>query len=487
MHEQFWQLERAGKYVTVRLEHDPVAGYVDIRAAGLRANVRTVDHPDGTTSFDFNVLGEPLSILLRQVNGHSIYIFHDPQAETQPVAAPVSRPMPALGGGSSSRTSGSSPSVRAPSSSYASLSAMKAPSSFSARPPRGPGPGYIADPDSAPAESPLAPYGTPTTYGEVTAPPVAAATLGAAASPYAMPPGLGASGSVPPAEPVADPAWPATPDRQPGVLPAAEYSEAGQLPASAFDGPPAERGYDTQDVWIEPPEPVQKGAPVSTNVVVMVSAVAALVMFGVGISYLSKNVRNMATIEWKSFSPAMGGYAIDFPGPVTETKESIKTPSGYMILHTAETSRLVQGQRVTFTVTYGDLPESSSISTEAALAGSRKGVLEQTKGTLASNADITLAGYPGNEFTVTSADGLRHQRVYMVSRRLYELVTNFDGDGTPKATPKGFEPPDEHFFRTFSLVDDDHPAPAAPVAVDTAAAAGADTVPPSAPPTAAQR
>ena len=108
-----------------------------------------------------------------------------------------------------------------------------------------------------------------------------------------------------------------------------------------------------------------------------------------------------------------------------------------------------QGQKA-WLVGYSDYPEALVEASDPAtmLAGARDGAVSNVNGQLVSDAEITLNGYPGREFSASVTQNgqeiVLRQRVYMVGNRLYQVVV---------IAPKGEENSTEveDFFQSFRL------------------------------------
>jgi hypothetical protein len=108
-----------------------------------------------------------------------------------------------------------------------------------------------------------------------------------------------------------------------------------------------------------------------------------------------------------------------------------------------------QGQQA-WLVGYSDYPEATVQASDAApmLAGARDGGVGNVNGQLVSDAEVTLNGYPGREFSasVTQAgqEMMLRERVYLVGNRLYQVLV---------LVPKGQENSTEveDFLQSFQL------------------------------------
>ncbi|HET9450705.1 MAG TPA: hypothetical protein VFO83_07490, partial [Aggregicoccus sp.] len=157
------------------------------------------------------------------------------------------------------------------------------------------------------------------------------------------------------------------------------------------------------------------------------------------------------------------GFKVQMPAnPKVDRKQS-PTPSGNVAVGSWATQT---PEGVTFSVSTADYPESiiASISPTNFLNSVRDGVVKQLQGTVKSEEEITLDGYPGKAFVVESSQGEVKVRNYLVGPRLYTLLVVYNPSiGAPQA---------DTFLGSLQLVN---PPPAVPFRGKGSAAADGGT------------
>ncbi|MBF5041773.1 hypothetical protein FGE12_05175 [Aggregicoccus sp. 17bor-14] len=157
------------------------------------------------------------------------------------------------------------------------------------------------------------------------------------------------------------------------------------------------------------------------------------------------------------------GFKVQMPANPQVNHNKTPTAAGEVTVGSWST----QTDGVVYSVSTADYPESviASISPAAFLNGVRDGVVKQLKGgTLKSEEEVTLDGYPGKSFVAESNQGEAKVRTYLVGPRLYTLVTVYNPSvGAPQA---------DTFLGSLQLVN---PPPAIPFRGKGAAGADAGT------------
>ncbi len=127
------------------------------------------------------------------------------------------------------------------------------------------------------------------------------------------------------------------------------------------------------------------------------------------------------------------GFKVQMPAnPKVDRKQS-PTNAGNVAVGSWATQT---PEGVTFSVSTADYPESiiASISPTAFLNSVRDGVVKQLQGTVKSEEEITLDGYPGKAFVVESPQGEVKVRNFLVGPRLYTLLVVYNPSvGAPQA------------------------------------------------------
>lgn len=142
--------------------------------------------------------------------------------------------------------------------------------------------------------------------------------------------------------------------------------------------------------------------------------------------------------SWEKFSSSEGRFTFLVPTKPAAANQEVDTKVGKLMIYTFASKNNVGY----FMGTFGDYPNDASDSAQAEriLDGVRDGVIRGSKTTLISEKQRWIRGYPGREFTgsgkVDGTDVIYSWRVYLVGRRLYQLVAaTLDNDaGHPDVT-----------------------------------------------------
>lgn len=127
----------------------------------------------------------------------------------------------------------------------------------------------------------------------------------------------------------------------------------------------------------------------------------------------------------KEFKSEAGRFELMTPVELQESVQPVETQGGKLDLH------LFTGQLddIAYIVGYCDYaPElAKPDNAEAMLDGARNGAVGNSHGKLVSEANISLAGYPGRELVIEAAAEDRPPmtikgRLFMVKNRLYQVT-----------------------------------------------------------------
>ncbi|WP_223638764.1 hypothetical protein [Corallococcus sp. EGB] len=168
-----------------------------------------------------------------------------------------------------------------------------------------------------------------------------------------------------------------------------------------------------------------------------------------------------------AFKPyeATEGFVIAMPTePQVERKQ---VPLGANTVNTAAFSSRTEDGTI-YSVSTADYPERlvASRPPEALLNEGKDGLVKQVQGTIKEEADITLDGYPGKSYTVSSpVVGEVKARNFLVGPRLYTLLVIYNPNH-PNTTA-------DEFLTSLKLVN---PPPAVTTATPDAGTADAGTV-----------
>jgi hypothetical protein len=145
------------------------------------------------------------------------------------------------------------------------------------------------------------------------------------------------------------------------------------------------------------------------------------------------------------------GFTVLFPSQVEPQRNSVDIKGGKVT--TASWVTEVEGVR--YSVSTTDYPEKiiAAYKPQNFLNEIKNGIVNQIKGTVSSEQEITLQDYPGKAFTVSSSAGEVRSRVFVVGPRLYTLLVVYNPSiGAPKA---------DEFLGSLELIN---PPPAIPQA-----------------------
>ncbi|WP_211193764.1 hypothetical protein [Pyxidicoccus fallax] len=155
---------------------------------------------------------------------------------------------------------------------------------------------------------------------------------------------------------------------------------------------------------------------------------------------------------------AQEGFSVKMPSKPQEQRQKVTIPAGEVA--TAAYS-LQTPEGVIYSVSIADYPEKvvAARPPEAFLNEGRDGLTNQLKGTVSNEQEITIDGYPGKSYTVSSPNGEVKARNYLVGPRLYTMLVLYNPSiGAPGA---------DAFLGSLALVNPPPP-------VERAGAGGAD-------------
>ncbi|MFP2926943.1 hypothetical protein ACLESO_17440, partial [Pyxidicoccus sp. 3LG] len=151
------------------------------------------------------------------------------------------------------------------------------------------------------------------------------------------------------------------------------------------------------------------------------------------------------------------GFTVKMPGQPQPQRQKVTIPAGD-VATAAYSIQTPEG--VIFSVSTADYPEKvvAARPPEAFLNEGRDGLTNQLKGTVSNEQEITIDGYPGKSYTVSSPNGEVKARNYLVGPRLYTMLVLYNPSiGAPGA---------DEFLGSLALVNPPPP-------VQRAGAAGA--------------
>jgi hypothetical protein len=123
----------------------------------------------------------------------------------------------------------------------------------------------------------------------------------------------------------------------------------------------------------------------------------------------SQNSRN-----WKHYRYDADGFAAEFPAEPQAKENDSKTGTRYF-------SQLENGNLAYF-VEVALLPASLNKTSQQIFDDYVQGAAKGVKGQVKSSSDVSLAGNPGREFTIENDTMVLRVRLYLVQRRLYQIL-----------------------------------------------------------------
>lgn len=144
----------------------------------------------------------------------------------------------------------------------------------------------------------------------------------------------------------------------------------------------------------------------------------------------------------QEFISQSGEFSVMTPVQLQETVQTVDTPDGGQIdihLFSAE------ARNAAYMITYATYPEQAiaGLDPQFLLANGRDGAVANAGGTLASDTEISLQGYPGRELRIEGASEqgqalVLHSRMYLVHSRLYQVIVVVPAAQALTADMEGF-------------------------------------------------
>lgn len=149
---------------------------------------------------------------------------------------------------------------------------------------------------------------------------------------------------------------------------------------------------------------------------------------------------------WKQFTSTKGRFSVLMPGTPKQLRLTQQTPIGAMDVYGFVVE---QNQKtVGYVVMYADFPVNLAqrVNPKQIFNGGRDRVLTMMQGKLLSQRDVRLQGYPGKEFTYEAKGSIVKHRLYLVNRRLYQIIA-----GTNKNQQQSLSRSTTGFLNSFKL------------------------------------
>ena len=149
---------------------------------------------------------------------------------------------------------------------------------------------------------------------------------------------------------------------------------------------------------------------------------------------------------WKQFTSTKGGFSVLMPGTPKQLRLTQQSPIGAIDVYGFVVE---QNQKtVGYVVMYADFPVNlaQTVNPKQIFNGGRDRVLNMMQGKLLSQRDVRLQGYPGKEFTYEAKGSIVKHRLYLVNRRLYQIIA-----GTNKNQQQSLSRSTTGFLNSFKL------------------------------------
>ena len=133
--------------------------------------------------------------------------------------------------------------------------------------------------------------------------------------------------------------------------------------------------------------------------------------------------------EWNDFTSVEGRFSVTLPGTPNESSQRVPSAVGDIEMHMFLSDQGASG----FAVAYFDMPADLLAVADAQLLldGAIQGAFGNVGGTVESQTNITLDGFPGIEatgsFSFEGEDGAMKARVYVVNERIYQIYVAEQG------------------------------------------------------------
>lgn len=152
--------------------------------------------------------------------------------------------------------------------------------------------------------------------------------------------------------------------------------------------------------------------------------------YGCAILILFVLAVNDADAEWKEYAISKGAFAISMPtAPVIEN-HVIETETGQIDTHIVLAKT---GSSVAYAVVYCEYPQDALFcrAPEKYLNTASDQMVRKMNGTLISETDIRLDGFPGREIRMRVPNGILHLKLYAVGKHSYQIyAVALDNNGS---------------------------------------------------------
>jgi hypothetical protein len=126
---------------------------------------------------------------------------------------------------------------------------------------------------------------------------------------------------------------------------------------------------------------------------------------------------------WVRFTSDDGRFSVLMPEAPEDKAETVQSEHGPYTTHLF----IVRDTTSVYLIGWVDYDPSFNFNRQSEMDANRDNFVKGIQAKLVSTRSLTIDGYPALEFTAETADRIFKSRVYMVGRRLYQIVI-----GSPK-------------------------------------------------------
>lgn len=176
---------------------------------------------------------------------------------------------------------------------------------------------------------------------------------------------------------------------------------------------------------------------------ILLRSLAVAVLFGGCLTVKPVQADQLVLIAqsvWKPFSSKEGGFTVLMPGTPSQIKLPIDSQEGATTLIGF---RVIRKNEANYMVGYADVPAGVKLNTPAErnkfLVEVATGFSTSLQGRILNQQTVNLGRYPGREIRVQFPQGVKgRQRLYLVKRRLYQLVVMTGKESSLSKSIQGF-------------------------------------------------
>jgi hypothetical protein len=124
--------------------------------------------------------------------------------------------------------------------------------------------------------------------------------------------------------------------------------------------------------------------------------------------------QNPAARNWKRYHYDSDGFSVEFPAEPKATTNDNKSGTRYFTG--------MENDNLAYFAEVAQLPADLTKGTQQIFEDYAKGSAKETKSEMKSQKAISLRGYPGSEFVLESDTLFFHFRLYLVGKKLYQVL-----------------------------------------------------------------